>query len=116
MEYGTECHENRARIEVFGKEYFFRIDEKLLGLCAEIRNDAKEKLDHLCRSGQDAEDILAEVGSFLTECLKKIIGESIFEEISENRELSVQELSGLLCYALSEIRTALEVDGVLKDE
>ncbi len=116
MKYGSEFRKTEIRFEVFGKEYSFFAHEELLETCGEIRTAAKAKLDWLCSSGKTAEEILVEVGTFFEECLKKILGEKVFGEISESRKMNVQELSGLMCYVLSEIRKVFAVDGVPEDE
>lgn len=104
MNFGTETGKRRIVLELFGNSFEVFVDESsIVFACSEIRENILAKLRVMKESEDESEEVLENVRSFLKECLAELIGEDVVEKMEGCSELSLPEITGTLCYTISEI-------------
>lgn len=98
---GSETEKRQIVLRLFEKEFTFYVDENAIEVCEKIRKEAKEMLDNI--ECYDGESILEKVADFLEKSLETVIDKENVDAISECCEMTVTELTGILCCAISEI-------------
>ena len=100
---GLEMDKKIIKLEIFGNVFTVHADENIILVCEEIRNDAKEKLDGLKTADNESNHVLEDVSVFLKNSICKLLGQDAIREIGRLCSMSVTELTGILCYVISEI-------------
>ncbi|MBQ7097015.1 MAG: hypothetical protein IJN96_02980 [Clostridia bacterium] len=104
MNFGTETGKRRIVLELFENSFEVFVDESsIVFACSEIRENILAKLRVMKESEDESEEVLENVRSFLKECLAELIGEDVVEKMEGYSELSLPEITGALCYTISEI-------------
>jgi len=102
MNFEEEKEKRIITLRLFDEEFVFTAGVEIVGICEEIRCEAKSLLDDI---GNVAEEkILDAVADFLCLSLKRIVGDENVQKMRECCNMTVTETTGILCYALSEIR------------
>jgi len=111
MSFGTETEKKRIQVDALGKETVFYADESILAVCEEIKAEAKQRLSEMKNTENGAEcDVLADVGEFLKESIRKLMGDGAVSECVNDGSLTVPEYTELLCSCISKIGDAFVTD------
>lgn len=106
MKMESKFKEKEISLEIFGHKVKILADDELFSKCEEIKASASCLLEKIKENLEiDAEQMVTE---FLSESIKELVGENPIVEIFEGRESSIVELTGVLCYIISEIGGAFD--------
>lgn len=105
-----EFKDSTLGLNLSGKRFNVRVNEKLFVLCGKIRREAAERLEVLYGGGAGAEDAVSGVCDFLENSIDDILGGGAAAEIFGAREMTVIPLTDLLVYIVDEITKKLESD------
>lgn len=101
MKLEEQAEKRQIILELFDKKIVFSVDDTAVGVCENIRSEAKEMLDNIERI--EDKRVLEFVSDFLKSSLEKIMGEENIMVLENACDMTVPELTGILCYAISEI-------------
>lgn len=111
MNFGTETEKKRIVLELFENSFEVFVDESnIVFACSEIRENVLEKLQMLKESEDESEEVLESVRVFLKACLAELIGEDVVLKMENCCSMSLPEITGALCYTISEIGTVFAIN------
>ncbi len=90
-------------LEIYGKKAEIKENKKLLSLCREIKQSAANEIQNISADSIGEDEICDRVKNFLEKSLEKLVGKRQVKKIFQNVEKNIPELSGALCYVISEI-------------
>lgn len=107
MKNRTEEQNKILSIELFGRTFEIEVNKDTFSKCEGIKKQALAKLKAIKESNEKCENCDNEVCDFLKESIELLIGEGAVEIMFSQKNPSIAELTGALCYIISETGTVL---------
>ena len=107
-EMSMETETREVVLEIFDRKVSLFVDKELMGICTEIRMKAKRMLEELKGATNENEHFVEDVCRFLEESIGMLLGKDVVDDIKECRAMNITELTGVLCYIISEAGKAFD--------